>query len=43
MKIHQRIGKNGKVSYQAWWYEPVKTPGEKPKLKREVLPHQKGS
>jgi integrase len=33
VKIYKRIGKRGKVSYQAFWYEPVKNPGDKPKLK----------
>jgi integrase len=38
MKIRKLIGKKGKVSYQAWWYEPVKNPGDKPKLKAKCFP-----
>jgi len=33
MKIYKREGKTGKISFQAFWYEPVKNPGDKPKLK----------
>jgi integrase len=38
MKIKKMVGKKGKVSYQAWWYEPVKTPGGSPKLKAKCFP-----
>ena len=41
MKIYKRVGKKGKVSYQAFWYEPVKTPGDKPKLKGKCFPTEK--
>ena len=38
MKIRKMTGKKGKISYQAWWYEPVKNPGDKPKLKAKCFP-----
>jgi integrase len=41
MKIYKRTGKKGKVSYQAFWFEPVRNPGEKPKLKGKCFPTER--
>lgn len=41
MKIYKRTSKKGKVSYQAFWYEPVKNPRDKPKLKGKCFETEK--
>lgn len=41
MKIYKKTGKKGKVSYQAFWYEPVRNPGDKPKLVGKCFPTER--